>query len=572
MNNQNIFNEIREKIDIVDLIGEYIPLVQKGRNFFCVCPFHNDTNPSMSVSREKQIYKCFSCGASGNIFTFIKNYEQVEMGEALRILANKAGVSLGNVSVSRKNTKYDKYYEAYQLANKFYQNNLNTKEGLEAKNYLKQRGFDDGIIKEFELGLSLDTNNNLTELLKQKQYDLVTLEKTGLTSNNHDIFINRIMVPLHDINGKVVGFSGRIYNKKSDSKYINTKETEVFKKGYNLYNYHRAKEEARRNKYIIIVEGYMDVFRLSTIGYNNVVALMGTALTIEQANLIKKASLNVILCLDGDNPGTKAMLTIGEELEKISIKTKVVRFSNNDDPDTFIINSGKKEFDLLIENAILYSDFKLNSLKLGVNFSSDIELSKYIDTVVKEASSISDEIRREIILKKLANDTNIGYNTLEKRLHNYINKKSETKVISTPKKIKTSKYEKAVYGLIYGMLTSEDVLKKVISESIYFTDKTVRYLIAEIEYYYHKFGNANIADFYTYLLEKEEILELYNKIIAYSDNDIITTAAINDYISVIKDYNMRQEIKRLNEVMKKEISDTEKSKIAEEIRLLRIGE
>ena len=149
MNNQSVFNEIREKIDIVDLIGEYVPLVQKGRNFFGVCPFHNDTNPSMSVSREKQIYKCFSCGASGNIFTFVRDYEHVDMKEVINILASKAGVTVNNLSVSKKIDKYDKFYEIYNLTNKFYQNNINTKDGQKAKEYLRTRGITDEIIKEF---------------------------------------------------------------------------------------------------------------------------------------------------------------------------------------------------------------------------------------------------------------------------------------------------------------------------------------------------------------------------------------------------------------------------------------
>ena len=210
MNNQNIFNEIREKIDIVDLIGEYVPLVQKGRNYFGVCPFHNDTNPSMSVSREKQIYKCFSCGASGNIFTFVKDYEHVDMRDALEILANKAGVTLRNNNIARKTTKFDKFYEIYDLANKFYQNNINTKEGINAKEYLKNRNINEDIIKEFEIGLSLDSMDSLTKLLTKKGYDDLTLDRIGLSSNNHDLFINRIMVPIQDMNGRVVAFSGRV--------------------------------------------------------------------------------------------------------------------------------------------------------------------------------------------------------------------------------------------------------------------------------------------------------------------------------------------------------------------------
>lgn len=574
MNNQNLFNEIREKIDIVDLIGEYVPLVQKGRNYFGVCPFHNDTNPSMSVSREKQIYKCFSCGASGNIFTFVRDYEHVDMRDALEILANKAGVTLSNNNIARKTTKYDKFYEIYDLANKFYQNNINTKEGINAKEYLKNRNINEDIIKEFEIGLSLDSMDSLTKLLTKKGYDDLTLDRLGLSSNNHDLFINRIMVPIQDMNGRVVAFSGRVYNKKSDHKYVNTKETEIFKKGTILYNYHRAKEEARRSKYVIIMEGYMDVFRASSVGFKNVVAIMGTALTLEQTSLVKKLSNNVYLCLDGDNPGQKAMLSVGAELEKAGVNVKIILLTNDEDPDTYILKYGKEKFSNLIDGAISFSDFKLRSLKKGVNFNSDLELSHYIDSVIKETSLIDDEIRREIILKKLALEVNLSYNTLEKRLNEYLEKKQPKSVVIENVKHtnKLSQYDKAVYGMIYATLIDKKYLKRFEDESLYFVNQKARYLLMEIEYYYKKFGNIQIADFYTYLIDKEELLELYNNIINYVDSNSISDEAVTDFMNVIRSYNLGLEIKRLTDKLKKETDEMEKSKIAEEIRLLRIGE
>jgi len=574
MNNQSIFNEIREKIDIVDLIGEYVPLVQKGRNFFGVCPFHNDTNPSMSVSRDKQIYKCFSCGASGNIFTFVRDYEHMDMKDVLELLAPRAGVTLNTTNIQRKTTKYDKFYEIYNLTNKFYQNNINTKDGLVAKEYLKNRQISDEVIKEFEIGLSLDSMDSLTKVLTKKGYDILTLDKIGLSSNNHDLFINRIMVPIHDISGRVVAFSGRIYNKKSDHKYVNTKETEIFRKGTILYNYHRCKEIARRSKYVIVMEGYMDVFRAASVDIKNVVAIMGTALTIEQTNLIKKLSNNVYLCLDGDAPGQKAMLSIGEELEKNGLNVKIITLTNNEDPDTYILKYGKEGFEEQIEKAISFSDFKLQSLKKGVNFSSDLELSNYVNSVIREASNIEDEIRREIILKKLALETNLSYNTLEKRLNEYLEKRQTKNVVIKELKPnnKLSKYDKAVYGMIYAILTDYRYFKKFQDESLYFVEQKTRYLLMEVEYYYKKFGNIEIPDFYTYLLEKGELLELYNDIINYVDVNSISEEAVNDFMNVIRSYNLRLEINRLTEMMKKETNDLEKAKIAEQIKTLRIGE
>ena len=200
--NNDIANTIRSKVDIVDIIGERIPLVAKGKNFFGVCPFHDDTNPSMSVSREKQIYTCFSCHATGNVFTFLMNYEHMDFKEVLKYLGNRVGVNTGNIKVSNKTNKYTKLYEAYSLAVKYFQNNLNSTYGQVAKEYLINRKIDENTIKEFEIGLSLESKDDLTNLLQKKEYDLVTLNRIGLSSDNHDVYNDRIMFPLYDINGR----------------------------------------------------------------------------------------------------------------------------------------------------------------------------------------------------------------------------------------------------------------------------------------------------------------------------------------------------------------------------------
>ena len=252
-------NEIRRSVNIVDIISEYIPLEQKGRNYFAVCPFHDDHNPSMSISPEKQIYTCFVCGAHGNVFNFLMDYENISFIEALKLIANKVGIYLdiGN-RFGKRITKNENMYEIYDIANKYYQNNLHTKDGIEALKYLKNRGFTDDIIKTFGVGVS--GRNQLTKILKAKKYSDDILLKSGISSGSnelYDTFTNRIMFPLCDLDGKVLGFSGRIYNTEDSSKYVNSKESEIFKKGNLLYNYHRAKEECRKKKFVIIVEGIM---------------------------------------------------------------------------------------------------------------------------------------------------------------------------------------------------------------------------------------------------------------------------------------------------------------------------
>ena len=233
----DVINEIRNKTDIVDVVSKYVNLTKKGKNYIGVCPFHDDHSPSMSVSPEKQIYTCFSCGASGNVFTFVADFEKISFTEAVRLLGEKVGINIGtNISVSNKK---DEYFDIYSTANKFYQNSLFTNLGKNAIEYLDKRHIDKDTIKKFGIGLSIQ-KVSLTEYLINKKYSIDKLVDVGLTNENgHDIFINRIMFPIYDLSGNPVAFSGRIYNTKDTAKYVNTKETDKFKKGKILYNYHK---------------------------------------------------------------------------------------------------------------------------------------------------------------------------------------------------------------------------------------------------------------------------------------------------------------------------------------------
>ena len=573
--NNDLANIIRSKTDIVDIIGERIPLVARGKNFFGVCPFHDDSNPSMCVSREKQIYTCFSCHATGNVYTFLMNYEHIDFREALRYLGEKVGVNVSSVNVAKKTTKFDKLYEAYNFAVKYYQNNLSAAVGKEARSYLSKRGINEEAIKEFEIGLSLESRDDLTKLLESKKYELSTLNRIGLSSDDHDIYNDRIMFPLYDVFGQVVGFSGRIYKDVDQNKYLNTKETDIFKKGEMLYHYHIAREECRLKKSVIVMEGFMDVIRASIVGVKNTVALMGTALTNNQFNLIKRLSNNIILCLDGDDPGVKAMLSIGEHLLDQGVEVRVVVLPDNDDPDSFILKNGKERFLGLIENAINFSDFKMQSLRKNVNFKSDEEKADYINKVLQETAKINDEIRVEIVLKRLANEFDISYNTLEKRFRDLIAFKNTSKIVALEvksKEVKKTKYDKAVEQILYFMLNNDWVISQVEGENIVFPSEESRILSSEIIYYYKLYGNINVADFYTYVQDKEDILILLNSILAGNYNEKTNKEELFQYFKVIREYRCSQEIKRLTNLMKKEVDPLEQAKIANKIRNLRMGE
>lgn len=571
--NQDLANEIRSKVDIVDVIGERIPLVSKGKNFFGVCPFHEDTNPSMSVSREKQIYRCFSCGASGNVFTFLMNYEHMNFKEVLKYLGDKVGVNTSFVSNIHVSNKYDNFYKAYTFSQKYYQNNLNSVEGRVARKYLEDRKINDDIIKEFGIGLSLDKYDDLSKLLQSKKYDLADLNKIGLSSDDHDIYINRIMFPLHDPYGNIVGFSGRIYKDNSHNKYVNTRETVIFKKGECLYHYHIAKDSCRSSKSVIIMEGFMDVIRASTIGIRNTVALMGTALTSSQIKLIKRLANNVIVCLDGDGPGRNASKSIGKTLTEEGLDVKMVTLPDPDDPDTYILNNGKDKFIGLIENAINYSDYKIQTLKENVNFQSEEELSKYINNVLEETVKIKDEIRIEIILKKLAKDYNIGYNTLEKRFQDLKEEKPAPRVeFQVPKKSRKDKYQQAMEQIIYYMLNNSWVIEMVGNEQIIYPTNELRLLTSEIIYYFKKHQDFILADFFTYLQDKPDLLNLLNDIVSNNYIEKVDKQDLFIYFKVMRNYSINRQISRLELKMKQEINPDVQAQIGEQIRKLKLGE
>ncbi len=567
----NKINEVRQASDIVDIISSYLPLTQKGKNYFGVCPFHDDTNPSMSVSKDKQIYKCFSCGASGNVFNFVMDYEHIDFKEALHLLAKKAGIDVGKTIV-KTNDKYEKYYKMYDLALKLYQNNLNSSLGKTAKEYLLKRGIDEEIIKTFKIGLSTSDRKSLTTILNSKDYTNKELETFGLGRDGMDLYINRIMFPLFDVANKPVGFSGRIYNTTSTSKYINTMETPIFKKGENLYNYYNAKDIVRNEKKLIIVEGFMDVIRLHTIGIKNTVALMGTALTKEQISLIKRLTNNIYLSLDGDDAGQKATYQVGNILEENNFNVFVIKLENGYDPDEYILKHGKESYINLYQKPLSFSDFKIKYLKHGKDLTNIDNQTEYINKVLEEIKKEEDIVKQELVLKKISLEFNIDVEILKKKLQK-IEKYSKIETLKKEplKKEKQNKYKKATYELLNYMLNSHEVTKIYEKRLNYMPFVEARYLANEIIYYYKKHNNLLLADFITSLDNKPELMAILKETIKYEINDNIDFAIIDEYISVIKEHAKTEEIKRLNEKLKNEPNIEKQIIIAEKIRSLKMG-
>lgn len=563
-----IINEIRNKTDIVDVVSKYVNLTKRGKNYIGVCPFHDDHSPSMSVSPEKQIFTCFSCGASGNVFTFVSDFEKISFSEAVKLLGDKVGINIGN-NVNFKKEK-DDYFDIYNLAGKFYQNSLFTNLGKNAIEYLENRKIDKDTIKKFGIGLSIQ-KVSLTDYLKSKKYEENKLIDIGLTNENgNDIFINRIMFPIHDLSGNIVAFSGRIYNTKDNSKYINTKETDRFKKGKILYNYHIAREYLKKNDSVILMEGQMDVIRSSTVGINNAIATMGTALTKDHKSILKNMTDNIILCFDGDAAGEKATNAAIELLEDTGINIRVVRLPNNMDPDEYILKEGADSFKEQIKNAISLVDYKMEILKKNKNLTDIKDISAYLNSAIKELVSINDDIAVELNLKKLSSNYNVNYDTLKNMYDNLKSKKKEEVSYIKPKKV-YDKYGKAQTSLIYYMFKSNTVINMVEKRVAYFPDKNIRELSNEIIYYFHKYGIINIADFISYIEGREKILNTLKEIIAMDKDEDFKLEEIEDYIFVVNEYHKEAKIDDLKKKLKEEKDPLKQASISLEIMNLRKG-
>lgn len=562
----NVINEVRKSVDIVDVISRYVPLVSRGKNYFGVCPFHDDHSPSMCVSKEKQIYTCFSCGASGNVFNFIEDYENVSFPEALKILADMAGISVSGISVSKSRDVNKSLYDIYDVSSKLYINNLNTNYGVKAKDYLRNRGIDDNLIREFQIGLSLHEKDLLTRLLVKKGFSNKDMVDSGLIVKSDygysDIYSNRIMFPLYDVSGRIVGYSGRIFNGEDTSKYINTRETPIFKKGELLYNYHRAKESCRKKNVVIITEGFMDVIRCHSIGVTNVVAAMGTAFTKDHVMLIRKLARDVILLFDGDQAGAKATESCINLLLEYNITPRVVRLPENLDPDEYILKYGKDKFISLIDNPINIMDFKLSYLKSNKDLSSSVDMSSYVSGVIDELKKIDDDILREITLKKVSEESNLSIDFLRDKLGNVeVFKIHPIKIVHNF----TDRYDKAQMYLLYYMLNNDWVVSMYDDNVVFMPNDNYRKLATYISCFYKEYGYVNIADVMTYLSNYEGMNKIVSDVLSLDLKDKCDKNEINDYIFVIKDYNIKNEISRLQAEIKGVTDNVRKIEIAQRI-------
>ena len=560
---QETIDEIRKSVDIVEIIKEYIPLTPKGKNYFGVCPFHQDHSPSMSVSQSRQMYKCFSCGAAGNVFKFVSDFENISFYEAIVKVGQKVGISL-NISEYKPKDQFDSEYQTMQLATAYFVNNLNTEDGIPAKKYLQERGLNEEIVKEFDIGLSL-SNASLYQFMQKKKIDSKQLENLGLINRNGlnftDVFQNRIMFPIHNIDGKVVGFTGRIIDADKSPKYLNSRETIIFKKGNILFNYHRAKQQIHLAKKVIIVEGNMDAIRMYCSGLKNTIALMGTSLTKEQVNFIQKLHSPVILMFDNDNAGEVATLTNGAMLEDAGIKVDVVRLSGAKDPDEYIIKYGVDAIKDNIKHAISFLEFKLNHYKHNKNLADATELANYIKSVLKSLEN-KDEITIDITLSKLASEYNLSKEVLRQQIDQEKKVELPTFPNINPKPKKNNRYDESANHILYYMMNNPKYIFMYQTKLGYFKEEEYRAIANEIIYYYEKNKTIELADFLSYIELsplKDEVYEIIDSI----KEEELTETRMEDSLFNLREIMWKEKVRDL----KKEQKTTSDTREKEEIGL-----
>ena len=565
-----LIEEIRSRNDIVSIIGSYIRLQKKGSNHMGLCPFHNEKTPSFSVSASKQMYHCFGCGVGGNVFTFVMEYENYTFLEALRFLAERAGIALPEQELSEEQKRQSdlkgRLLEVNKLAAMYFYYQFKNPEGQGAYDYLVKRGLTEDTIKHFGLGYSNRYSDDLYRYLKKQGYEDEFLSQTGLVTiderlGGRDKFRNRVMFPIMDANHRVIGFGGRVMGSAGPEvpKYLNTPETRIFEKSRNLYGLNFAK--ASRKSYFLICEGYMDVIALHQAGFTNAVAALGTAFTGFHANLLKRYTNEVLLTFDSDQAGTQAALRAIPILKEAGLTIKVINMQPYKDPDEFMKALGAEEFGKRISEArssfffeidVLQKEFDLSdpeqktrffheTARRLTGFSEELERNFYIDAVAKSYQIDVEQLRR--LVNKIGSQLVVGINEpKEVRGDGARNRKGPEDGISKSQKLMltwliedTSLFEK-----IKGILGPEDF-----TEGIY---KEVARLVFEQFEKERVVNPAKIINCFESKEEQSEVAALFSAGIHGDMDEAVWRKALTDTVLRLKENSLDMQSQKAIEV------------------------
>lgn len=559
---EDVIEEVRMKNDIVDVISGYVKLQKKGSSYFGLCPFHNEKSPSFSVSRQKQMYYCFGCGAGGNVFTFLMEYENFTFTEAVEYLAERSGVELPKAEYSKEAKERAglkaRLLEINKAAAQYFYVQLKSEQGKAGYTYLRERQLSDETIRAFGLGYSNKYSDDLYRYLKSRGYPEELIRQAGLVSTDekhgvYDKFWNRVMFPIMDVNSRVIGFGGRVMG-DAKPKYLNSPETPVFDKSRNLYGLNRARSS--RKPYFLLCEGYMDVIAMHQAGFTQAVASLGTALTTGHASLIRRYVQEVYLTYDSDGAGTKAALRAIPILREAGISAKVIRMEPYKDPDEFIKNLGAEEFEKRIDGAKNGFMFSLEVLEREYHLDSPEGKTAFFQEAARRLTEFRDELERGNYIEAVAKAYHISEESLKKLVSKTAVQQGMARPVERPRTAEGKPLKKED-----GSLTAQKVLLTwmidnrklfgIISRHIRpedFTRPQYR-TVAELLYGQYEAGELNPAKIINHFTEEEEHREaaaLFNTRIQKLSTKGEKVRAIKDSILRVKSNSIDARMKNLD--------------------------
>ena len=544
-----ILNEVRENNDIVEVISQYVHLKRSGRNYFGLCPFHNEKSPSFSVSPDKQIFHCFGCGVGGNVFTFISKIEGIGFKEAIENLADRAGIVLpksSNNEDSRVEELKSKVYKVNNFTADYYHKRLYRPESKAGQEYVKQRKLTNETLESYNLGFS-GNYDELYKVLRKEGFNDEEILESGLVKKNEngryvDFYRDRFMIPILDVRNRVIAFGGRVLGDAKRFKYLNSPENIVYSKGKHLFGLNVAKKYD--HKKLLIVEGYMDAISLHQRGITNVVAALGTALTTNQGWLLRRNAEQIILGFDSDGAGQNAIMRAMEVMQNMGCDMRVLQMTGAKDPDEYIIKYGSARFQKLMNEAISLLEFKVKVLEKNLDLEVAGDKVKFLNEIAKLIAKIDNTIEQEIYIEKLAN----GYNISKEAIFGQVNKlqysnKSKTNNLEKPKPVVIHKNEKKVENI------SEEVIKR--------ENTIISILINNPECYQKIKENMKIEDF-KYDINNKIIKVLYPELEKEDSNislvlDKIEDEEIKNHLTAImaEDYGITDNVKAIDDILKK---------------------
>lgn len=568
---EQIIEEIKNRTNIVDVISKYIPVSKKGKNYVAVCPFHNDTNPSMQISVDKQIYKCFACGAGGNVFTFVQEFEKISFIEAVKIVADFIGYDLSeyDVALPQKNTDphTEKLLALVKDASEFYTYSLLNGDNNGLK-YFETRGISKEIIERFKLGYSDEDSSKIIRYLTKKGYSVAEIVEAGIGLENSGNFIDRfkgrVIFTLTNLKGEVVGFSGRKIDNSDSSKYVNSNENKLFNKSACLYNFFEAKSDILKDNKVYIVEGFMDVIALYKAGVKNAIATMGVALSKDHIKALEKIGCSIVFSFDGDNAGQTSMFKTIDALKGTSLNVVVTGVSEaGKDLDEIYNNAGEKGIKSFLNNTYSVNEFKFfyNLRKTNLNnYSDKSKLIDYVSKLINEIESISErEYFKSLACNEIGCSVDVIEQSIDRLQGKVINFTSKRPV---KKDSKISRYDKAEIEALKQMMFDKSAIIHYKENVGFMFDSNHRKMAAYIIDYFEKFDDVNPLKIIDYIKNKD--FRVADGLIKIYEMDI-PTKFNRCVFDVIGQKSLSVEIDELLEKKNNCTDPIEKAKIVKEI-------